>query len=211
MPGFTFPTVGPLGLGSPPSRPSNRFGPRYYDPLRLPLLPLRSLRASLDPGYLAFPYFRSFRFPGGGVHPSTPGLFCFPVCLSRCSPQGDDGPLEFPGYPCAYMPCSRTPVVSSRLAISSPGLCFPVQPDRQLSPARARLSSQTTTMNFSELCHTACTLVTPGFTHTLTGYACRFTSDSAAHLVWWDLHDCPVLTQWVTLTNFTGSFPFPWS
>jgi len=131
MPGFTFPSVGPLGLGSPPSRPSNCFGHRYYDPLRLPLLRLRSLRISLDPGYLAFSFFRSCRFPGGGDHPSAPGRFCIPVCLSRCTPQGDDGPLKFPGYPCMHMPRSSIPVVSPSLALSFQGL----QPSGVLKPS----------------------------------------------------------------------------
>jgi len=58
MPGFTFPSVGPLGLSSPPSRPSSYFGHRYYDPLRLPLLHLGSLRSSLVYRYLAFIRFR---------------------------------------------------------------------------------------------------------------------------------------------------------
>ena len=81
MPGFTFPSVGPSGLGSPPSRPSHGFGLRYYDPLRLPLLRLGSLRITLDPRYLAFSHFRSLRLPGGGDHPSAPGRSCIPVCL----------------------------------------------------------------------------------------------------------------------------------
>ncbi len=122
MPGFTFPPMDPLGLSSPLSQPSNYFGHRYYDPLRLPRLHLRSLRLSLDPGYLALSHFHSYCFPGGGDHPSAPGRFCIPVCLSQCPPQGDGGPLEFPGCPCVYMPRSQTPVVSSRLAIASSGL-----------------------------------------------------------------------------------------
>ena len=81
MPGFTFPSVDPLGLGSPLSQPSDYFGHRYYDPLRLPRLHLRSLRVSLDPGYLALSHFHSYCFPGGGDHPSAPGHFCIPVCL----------------------------------------------------------------------------------------------------------------------------------
>jgi hypothetical protein len=97
-------------------------GHRYYDPLRLPRLHLGSLRISLDSRYLAFSYFHSFRCPGEGDHPSAPGRFCIPVCLSRWSPQGDGGSLEFPGYPCVYMPRSKTPVVSSRLAMTPPGL-----------------------------------------------------------------------------------------
>jgi hypothetical protein len=69
MPGFTFPSVGPLDLGSPPSRPSNCSDLRYYDPLRLPLLHLGSLRLSLASRYLALSRFRSHRFPGGGSSP----------------------------------------------------------------------------------------------------------------------------------------------
>ena len=72
MPGFTFPPVGPLGLGSPPSRLFHSFSRRYYDPLRLPLLHLGSLRISLDPRYLALTLLSSCpftaRFPGR-VHP----------------------------------------------------------------------------------------------------------------------------------------------
>ena len=55
---FTFPSVGPLGLGSPPSRPSTS-SHRYYDPLRLPLLHPGSLRFPLDSRYLAFTRFGS--------------------------------------------------------------------------------------------------------------------------------------------------------
>ena len=122
MPGFTFPSVGPLGLGSPPSRLFQSFSRRYYDPLRLPLLPLGSLRLALDPRYLALSHFCSCRWPGGGDHPPAPGRFSIPVCLSRCSAQGDGGSLECPGYPYVCMPRSQTPVVSPRLAIASPGL-----------------------------------------------------------------------------------------
>jgi len=68
MPGFTFPPEGPLGLGSPPSQLFQSFSRRYYDPLRLPLLRLGSLRISLDPRYLALTLLSSCpltaRFPG---------------------------------------------------------------------------------------------------------------------------------------------------
>ena len=50
MPGFSFPTVGPLGLSSPPSR-SRHHTPldhRYYDPLRLPNALLGVVRSSLS-------------------------------------------------------------------------------------------------------------------------------------------------------------------
>jgi hypothetical protein len=68
---------------------------------------------------------------------------------------------------------------------------LPSNPERRLSQALAGLSSRTTNIRFSELSHAACTLATPGFTHTFTGYACRFAIDSAAHLFWWDLRGRP--------------------
>jgi len=89
MPGFTFPPVGPLGLGSPPSRLFHSFSRRYYDPLRLPLLRLGSLRLSLDPRYLALTLFSSCpltaRVPGRvrPVH-AWPLLYTgLPVPVSR--------------------------------------------------------------------------------------------------------------------------------
>ncbi len=42
-------------------------------------------------------------------------------------------------------------------------------------------------MNFPGLSHTACTLATPGFTHTFKGYACGVAADLAANLFWWEL------------------------
>ncbi|UCF55727.1 MAG: hypothetical protein JSW15_06280, partial [Deltaproteobacteria bacterium] len=48
MPGFSFPEVGPLGLGSPPCRSKFPFNHRYYDPLRLPTVLLGVLRYSLS-------------------------------------------------------------------------------------------------------------------------------------------------------------------
>ena len=102
------------------------------------------------------------------VHPSAPGRFCIPVCLSRCTPQGDGGPLEFPGYPYAYMPRSTTPVVSFKLAMTFKGLCLPTRKDRRLSPDYPWVSSRTTNIQFSGLSHAAYTLATPGFTHTLS-------------------------------------------
>ena len=184
MPGFTFPSVGPLGLGSPPSRPSNCFGHRYYDPLRLPRLHLGSLRISLDSRYLAFSCFRSRRFPGGGVHPSAPGPSCIPVCLSRCPPQGDGGPLEFPGYPCVHMPRSQTPVVSSRLAIAPPGLVPSVKSRTSAFPGSRRvILSDHKYTNFGAQSRGLYTRYTWLHTHPL-GYACRFATDSVANLLW---------------------------
>ena len=47
MPGFPFPTVGPLDLGSPPCR-SEKSDHRYYGPLRLPNARLGFVRCSLS-------------------------------------------------------------------------------------------------------------------------------------------------------------------
>jgi hypothetical protein len=188
MPGVSFPPVGPLGLGSPPFQPSNNLGYRYYDPLRLPLLLLGSLRFSLDSQYLALTCFRSslafreqaitrqrlasfvyrFAYPGAlrkemavlSSSQATPMCTCPARRLRWC-------PLD---SPCRLQDC-----------------CLPLLRERRLSPAVAGLSSRTTNIHFSELSHAACTLATPGFTHTFTGYACRFATDSAAHLLWWEL------------------------
>jgi hypothetical protein len=187
MPGFTFPPVGPLGLGSPPSRLFPSFSRRYYDPLRLPLLHLGSLRISLDPRYLAFSHFRSRHFPGEGDHPSAPGRFSIPVCLSRCPTQGDGGPLEFPGYPWVCMPRSSTPVVSCRLAIASPEL-LPSGTSRPSALPDSRLDILADHNNeiFGAQSRGLHTRYTRLQTHP-HGYACRFATDSAANLLWWDL------------------------
>ena len=75
------PFSGSLGSHFPTFPALQLLGHRYYDPLRLPLLRLGSLRITLDPRYLAFSHFRSLRLPGGGDHPSAPGRSCIPVCL----------------------------------------------------------------------------------------------------------------------------------
>ena len=76
-------------------------------------------------------------------------------------------------------------------------------------PTRAGVSSRTTTIQFSELSHAACTLATPGFTHTLTGLCMQvhFRFGGSPPLMGLVRH--AVLTHWVTATNFTASFPIP--
>ena len=191
MPGFSFPSVGPLGLGSPPSRPSNRFGHRYYDPLRLPLLRLRSLRVSLVPGYLAFSRFRSSRFPGGGDHPSAPGHFCIPVCPPGALRKEMTVLSSSQATPVCTCPARRPRWCPLDSPYRLQNCCLPSIRQRRLSPATAGLSSRTTNIQFSGLSHAAYTLATPGFTHTLTDYARRFATDPAANLLWWELGSCP--------------------
>ncbi len=72
----------------------------------------------------------------------------------------------------------------------------------------AGLSFRTTTTCFSELNNAAYTLATPGFIHTLTGYAHRFATGSVANLLWWDL-SLSSLTHWVTSVNFMTSRSIP--
>lgn len=125
MPGFSFPSVGPLGLSSPPSRPSI-FGHRYYDPLRLPLLHPGALRFRSILGTLRLSPFvcvsqRLTAWVEMNPDCAWPLLYSgLPVPV--LSPQGDGGSLECPNYPCMYMPCSGTPVVSCQLAITFSGL-----------------------------------------------------------------------------------------
>ena len=183
MPGFTFPSVGPLGLCSPPSRPSNDFGLRYYDPLRLPLLRLGALRITLDSRYLALSRLRSPRVRVGEL--SQPRLA---VLVSRFASPGVPRKEITVLSSFQATPLHACPARGPRWCpLDSPcrlqDRCLPVQSNRRLSSARAELSSWTTTINFSELSHEAYTLATPGFTHTLAGCACRFTTDSAAHLL----------------------------
>ena len=186
MPGFTFPSAGPLGLGSPPSRPFTS-GHRYYDPLRLPLLRLGSLRFSLDPRYLAFPQFRSFPFRfafRSWEKPFSAWPFLYsglPVPVHSARRWRSSRVSRLPL--CVHAPLVDSGgVLSTRLCVSRTD-AFRQNKNVGFPPARAGVSSRTTTIQFSELSHAACTLATPGFTHTLTGYACRFTSDSAAHLL----------------------------
>ena len=110
-----------------------------------------------------------------------PGRFCIPVCLSRCPPQGDGGPLEFPGYPCVHMPRSQTPVVSSRLAMTPQGL-MPSDSYRSSAFPSSHLvilSDHEYTI-FGAQSRGLYTRYTWLHTHPL-GYACRFTTVSAAN------------------------------
>ncbi len=74
MPGFSFPPVGPLGHGSPPSRPSTS-GRRYYDQLRLPLHLLGSLRFRSIPDTLRAPVGSCSSRLAGGLGAARPGAW----------------------------------------------------------------------------------------------------------------------------------------
>jgi hypothetical protein len=93
MPGFAFPTVGPLGLSSPPSQSVlNSPDHRYYAPLRLPSAHLGSLRFSLSfPDTLTCFHFLCVPFPAHrsvGSHPAIPRLLFSQYPLSSGIPGG---------------------------------------------------------------------------------------------------------------------------
>jgi hypothetical protein len=113
MPGFPFPTVGPLDLGSPPYRPEQS-DHRYYGPLRLPNAHLGFVRCSLSaPDTLVAPLLSLT----GQVRALLPRARIPPRWLTGTLdriifPKEAFGSPKFPGYPYDCMPCSQTPVVS---------------------------------------------------------------------------------------------------
>ena len=209
MPGFSFPPVGPLGLGSPPSRPSPS-GRRYYDPLRLPLHLLGSLRFALDPRYLAFSRLRSqLAFRVGKITPwrlaalvyrfACPGLRRKELAVLSSSQA----------TPVRTCPARRLRWCPFRLALASPGLLpsGAARPSAFPGSRRVILSDH----NYEI------------FGAQSRGLHSRYT--------WLHTHPCricmqvhyrfggsplrvglvrhAVLTHWVTSTNFTASFPIP--
>ena len=122
MPGFPFPTVGPLGFGSPPSRSrtSHPLDHRYYDQLRLPNAHLGVVRFSLsfpDTLYrpslrLSLPHLMRDSLRGGtfhlnaGISPKAGSPYTLLL------PKEAFGPPKSPSYPHECMPWSQTPVVS---------------------------------------------------------------------------------------------------
>ena len=130
MPGFAFPTVGRLGITSPPYRMPT---PRLSSVLRSAKTAKSpshgtSLREAVVPWYLACTRFFVF-LPIScyrGRLAATPKCknghsarsLDTPVHLSfRLSCKETVGSPEFPGYPCEYMPRSQTPVVVSCMLV----------------------------------------------------------------------------------------------
>jgi len=121
-----------------------------------------------------------------GCAQSTPGLFCIPVCLSRCRAQGDGGSLKFPDYPCVGMPRSQTPGVSSPLALALPG----PQPSGWYRPSAFAGVHPLILMDhdyqyFGAQSRGLPTRYTWLHTH-LHRSARRFATDSMARLLWWE-------------------------
>ena len=123
MPGFPFPAVGPLDIGSPPyrSEPSDH---RYYGPLRLPIAHLGLLRYLLSsPDTLVAPLL-SLTGQDRALLPSarTPPRWLTGALDRITFAKETFGSPKFPGYPCDCMPCSKTPVVFWSLARTYPKL-----------------------------------------------------------------------------------------
>ena len=209
MPSFTFPPVGPVGLGSPPSRPSYLIGHRYYDPLRLPLLHLGSLRISLDSRYLACPRFRSSRLPGGGAHPLAPGHFCIPVCLPGARRKEMAVLSSSQATPLCACP-ARGP---RWCPFDSPCRLQDSQPSGAVRPSafpgsRRVILSDHNYKFFGAQSRGLHARYTWLHTHPYgigTQVCCRF--GGSPPLV--GLARPTALTHWVTSTSFTGSFPIP--
>jgi hypothetical protein len=187
MPGFSFPPVGPSGFGSPPSRPSPS-GHRYYDRLRLPLLPLRSLRLRSFPDTLRSPAFVRLAFREGSSPVSTWQLLYsgLPIPVPSARRWRSSQVPRLPLYVHAPLAdCGG--VLSTRLGVSwtlafrlSQTVGFPRKKNRVI------LSDHNYKF-FAALSRGLHTRYTWLHTHP-HGYACRFTTDLAAHLFWWDSH-----------------------
>jgi hypothetical protein len=117
MPGFPFPAVGPLDIGSPPyrSEPSDH---RYYCQLRLPNARLGFVRCSLSaPNTLVAPLLSLTGKARALLSSARTPPHWLTGALDRIAfTKETSGSPKFPGYPLDCMPCSQTPVVSRSLA-----------------------------------------------------------------------------------------------
>ena len=147
MPGFAFPSVGPLGLGSPPSRSglslSRIIGTMLRYDCHLSVSVLFAFRCrSPIPLPCSHSFVSRFRLViSVGSHPMTPRLLFIQYPYSSGAPGGETfGSPKFPNCPSKRMPCSQTPVVSCLLAISPSGLLPSVSPTTSAFPVRPWLS-----------------------------------------------------------------------
>ena len=180
-------------LAAPPTFPAFQLlGHRYYDPLRLPRLHLGSLRISLDSRYLAFSCFRSCRFSGGGDHPSAPAWPLLYTGLPVPVPSARRWRFSrVPRLPlCVHAPLADSGgALSTRHCVSRTG-AFRQNKNVGFPPTRAGviLSDHDNTV-FGAQSRGLHTCYTWLHTYPL-GYACRFATDSAANLFWWELSSC---------------------
>ncbi len=186
MPGFAFAPVGRLGLSSPPSRPLLR--PSLLCSAKTTASPSRvaSLCRSLARSSLAPIQFvpLSARQQAGDC-PLAPGplVYRFAVLLRLLSHEEMAVLSSSQATPLRTCPALRLRWCPLGLPYRFQDACLPASQNRRLSPVLTGLSSRTTTMPFSELDNAAYTLATPGFAHTLTGYARRFATGSVANLL----------------------------
>jgi hypothetical protein len=132
MPGFTFPSVGPLCIGSPPSRTGFRqfIGTMIRYDCQQPFSGSFAFACPPIPCILLFhscPVFLGSLF-GLELSRSAPGLLFIVSTPSSDLRQGACRLLaigrspKFPRCPRKHMPRSQTPVVSYTLALSCLGL-----------------------------------------------------------------------------------------
>jgi len=117
MPGVAFPPVGPVGLGSPPSS--------VLCVAKTAILPVsgRFARRSLpDTLPASARSWYPLRAHARVEAPDHARAFGRPVPQSGNMVKEIGGSPKFPSSPCACMPRSQTPVVSSALALTRPGL-----------------------------------------------------------------------------------------
>jgi hypothetical protein len=209
MPGLAFPTVGPVGLSSPPSRPAPPAPcPRYYARLRLPSARPGSLRSRLLPGTLPAPSHSCLPSPAHWR------LVAFRQCQDDWSPgrpflpaqkpgfwvKETDGPPKFPSCPCERMPCSSTPVVPRTLALSPAGLLPSVENRTSAFPITPGYPYDHEDEHFGVPSHG----LRPRYTRLrtpLTGLTRGFAADLLAGL--WSGGTC---THWATLDSFHRRF-----
>ena len=211
MPGFAFASVGRLGLTSPPSRPLARSSLLCSAKTTASPSQVASLCRSLPDTSLAPIRFVSLSArQQAGDSPLAPGpsVYRFAVLLRLLSHEEMAVLSSSQATPLRTCPALRLRWCPLGLPYRLQDACLPAGQNRRLSPALTGLSFRTTTMPFSELNIAAYTLATPGFIHTLAGYACRFATDSVANLLWWDL-SLSALTHWVTTVNFMASLSIP--
>ena len=206
MPGLSFPSVGPLDLGSPPSQPACCSSLRYYDRLRLPDALLGDLRLSLVLRYHACSLVS---LVGTRKHIANAKDFVLPVS-SPAVVHGDIRPSQVPELS-----------LCMHALLSDPGGVQPVRllPVRTAAfrcikrvgfPSTApEVIPMTTTIHISGLNNTACILAAPGSippltrTHTGSLPTCRLGFGRMG------LKALPPLTHWITTTDFIGLLLFP--
>ena len=162
------PFSGSLGSHFPTFPALQLLGHRYYDPLRLPLLHLGSLRFSLASRYLAFSHFRSLAFRAGEFTRQRLAVLIFRFAYPGIRRKEMAVLSSSQTTPVCACPARRPRWCPLDLPSRLKDSCLPLHPERRLSPTLAGLSHRTTSLTFSELSHAAYALATPGFTHTLS-------------------------------------------